>query len=78
MPGKHFPSLQPSEQRNEYWGEAAEYAERHTFERHTKAWGAAHKVGCKMAAAANVESVFSGSGKFCEEAPGVGLPSFRE
>jgi len=30
------------------------------------------EVGCKMAAAGNVESVFSGAGKFCEEAPSAG------
>lgn len=42
VPGKHFPQLQPTEQRASYWGEAVEYAERHKFERHAKAWGAAH------------------------------------
>ena len=30
------------------------------------------EVGCKKAAAANVESVFSGSGKFTKEAPATG------
>ena len=30
------------------------------------------EVGCKKAAAANVESVFSGAGKFTTEAPSVG------
>ena len=30
------------------------------------------EVGCKKAAAANVESVFSGAGKFTKEAPTVG------
>ena len=42
VPGKHFPSLQPTEQGLHYWGEAVEFAERHKFERHAKAWGAAH------------------------------------
>ena len=30
------------------------------------------EVGCKKAAAANVESVFSGAGKFTSEAPSTG------
>ena len=42
VPGKHFPGLQPSEQAASYQGQACEYAERHKFERHLKAWGAAH------------------------------------
>ena len=42
VPGKHFPGLQPAEQRNDYKGTAVEYTERHKFERHVKAWGIAH------------------------------------
>ena len=46
VPGKHFPQLQAAEQRAFYDGTAMEFAERHTssykFERHQKAWGAAH------------------------------------
>ena len=41
--GKHFPALQPSEQKVlDYEGTAVEFKERHTFARHAKAWGAAH------------------------------------
>ena len=42
VPGKHFPSLQPSEQKIFYEGAAVEYTERHKFSQHLKAWGAAH------------------------------------
>ena len=42
VPGKHFPSLQAAEQKVSYTGTAVEYAERHAFSRHLKAWGAAH------------------------------------
>ena len=43
VPGKHFPGLTANEQKADYQGTAAEYQERHDFERHQKAWGAAHK-----------------------------------
>jgi hypothetical protein len=39
VPGKHFPALTPAEQKEFYSGTAVEYAERHKFERHYKAWG---------------------------------------
>ena len=42
VPGKFFPQLQPSEQKDFYEGEAVEHHVRHTFARHAKAWGAAH------------------------------------
>ena len=42
VPGKFFPSLQPSERAVNYEGEAAEYTERRQFRDHV-AWGAAHK-----------------------------------
>jgi hypothetical protein len=42
VPGKHFPQLQPSEQKVDYEGTATEYADRHKFEKHGKAWGGAH------------------------------------
>ena len=42
VPGRHFPQLTSAEQKNEYEGEAVEYRERQRFERHSKAWGAAH------------------------------------
>ena len=42
VPGKHFPQLQTAEQLLDFWGEAVEFKERHTFPRHAKAWGAAH------------------------------------
>ena len=41
-PGKHFTGLTGSEAQQEYWAEAVEYKERHAFDRHVKAWGAAH------------------------------------
>ena len=41
VPGKHFPSLQQAEQAQMYDAQAVEYAERHKFSQHTKAWGAA-------------------------------------
>ena len=43
MPGKHFPQLQPAEQKVDYEGTAVDFAERHQFAQHAKAWGAAHK-----------------------------------
>ena len=42
VPGKHFPQLQPAEQKIDYDGTAVEFAERHKFGIHRKAWGAAH------------------------------------
>ena len=42
VPGKHFPQLQAAEQKQSYSGTAVEYAERHKFDRHLKAWGQAH------------------------------------
>ena len=42
VPGKHFPSLTLSEQREFYEVTAVEYTERHRFAAHNKAWGAAH------------------------------------
>ena len=42
VPGKHFPQLQSAEQKVGYEGTAVEFQERHTFQRHAKAWGAAH------------------------------------
>ena len=41
-PGKHFPQLQPAEQKEDYWATAVESAERHKFAAHSRAWGAAH------------------------------------
>ena len=41
VPGKHFPGLQPAEQKVDYEGTAVDYAERHKFSQHAKAWGAA-------------------------------------
>ena len=42
VPGKHFGGLQPAEQKVFYEATAVEFAERHKFERHLKAWGAPH------------------------------------
>ena len=42
VPGKHFPQLSPAEQRIDYEGTAVEYAPRHKFSVHRKAWGPAH------------------------------------
>jgi hypothetical protein len=42
IPGKFFPTLQPTEQAAFYRGEPVEYAERHNFAQHSKGWGAAH------------------------------------
>ena len=42
VPGKHFPGLQPAEQKVFYEGTAIEHAERHKFLQHHKAWGSAH------------------------------------
>ena len=41
VPGKHFPGLTPSEQKQDYEGTAVEYRERYKFEKHLKAWGVA-------------------------------------
>jgi hypothetical protein len=41
-PGKFFPNLTASEQKVDYMFEAVEFAERHSFAKHTKAWGNAH------------------------------------
>ena len=43
VPGKHFTGLTQAEQKLSYEATAVEYRERHDFERHVKAWGAAHK-----------------------------------
>jgi hypothetical protein len=42
VPGKHFSGLTAPEQKIDYWATAVEYRERYQFERHNKAWGAAH------------------------------------
>ena len=43
VPGKHFPGLQPAEQKVSYEGTAVDFAERHKFATHyNKAWGNAH------------------------------------
>ena len=42
VPGKRFPQLQAAEQKLDYAGTAVEYAERHKFSIHRKAWGNAH------------------------------------
>jgi hypothetical protein len=42
VPGKHFPQLEAAEQKIDYDGTAVEYAERHKFAVHRKAWGNAH------------------------------------
>ena len=42
-PGKHFNNLTPAEAKQSYWVVATEYRERYAFEKHVKAWGAAHK-----------------------------------
>ena len=39
VPGKHFPNLTAAEQKELYDGTAVEYAERHKFAQHLKAWG---------------------------------------
>jgi hypothetical protein len=41
-PGKHFSGLTPAEQKIDYSVTAMEFRERYPFERHAKAWGAAH------------------------------------
>ena len=41
-PGKCFNNLTATEAKEDYWGVCVEYRERHTFERHSRAWGAAH------------------------------------
>jgi hypothetical protein len=42
VPGKHFPNLTAAEQKEFFDGTAVEYAERHKFSQHLKAWGMAH------------------------------------
>ena len=42
VPGKHFPQLEAAEQKIDYSVTAMEFRERYPFERHAKAWGAAH------------------------------------
>jgi hypothetical protein len=42
VPGKHFPSLLPSEQSQFFSGTAVEYQDRRRFPQHLKAWGNAH------------------------------------
>ena len=42
VPGKHFPNLTAAEQKEFFDGTAVEYAERHKFAQHLKAWGVAH------------------------------------
>ena len=42
VPAKHFPQLQVAKQRTFYEGTVMEYAERHKFDKHPKAWGTAH------------------------------------
>ena len=42
VPGKHFPSLTAAEQKQFFDGTAVEFAERHKFAQHLKAWGSAH------------------------------------
>ena len=42
-PGKHFNNLTNEEAKESYWATAVEYAERHQFERHLRAWGDRHK-----------------------------------
>ena len=41
-PGKHFPGLSAHEQKLDYWVTAMEFRDRYVFQRHNKAWGAAH------------------------------------
>ena len=41
-PGKFFNNLTQAERAKDYWSVAVEYRERHAFERHSRAWGAAH------------------------------------
>ena len=47
VPGKHFPQLQPSEQKVDYEATAVDCAEKHKFVQHAKAWGAAREEGGK-------------------------------
>ena len=42
VPDKHFPHVQAAEQKIDYARTAVEYAERHKFIIHRKAWGNAH------------------------------------
>ena len=41
-PGRHFPGLSANEQKLDYWVTAMEFRDRYVFQRHNKAWGAAH------------------------------------
>ena len=41
-PGKFFNNLTAAESKRDYWLVAVEHRERHAFERHARAWGAAH------------------------------------
>ena len=41
-PGKFFNNLTAAEVKLDYWSVAVEYRERHAFDRHARAWGAAH------------------------------------
>ena len=42
VPGKHFPALTPTEQKEQYEGSAVEFTERHKFPAFLRGWGAAH------------------------------------
>ena len=42
VPGKHFPGLQATEQKEFFKGTAVESKDKHKFHRHLKAWGAEH------------------------------------
>jgi len=44
VPGKHFPQLLTAEQLKAYPGTAVEFADRHKFAQHNKAWGLAEQV----------------------------------
>ena len=57
VPGKHFPALQAAEQATDYWGQAVEYKERHSFPRHAKAWGVAHSAVSRSALALSLQSL---------------------
>ena len=45
VPGKHFPGLQATEQKEFFKGTAVESKDKHKFHRHLKAWGAEHTGG---------------------------------
>ena len=42
VPGKHFPALTPTEQKEQYEGSAVEFTERHKFPAFLRGWGNAH------------------------------------